>query len=258
MKKFIFFVPALLWCLAVVGAAAAVDFEVREGTVFYNGSKVEGSSVAGEPSVIDPSGRVLLWAAVDENEAPGFKGAPTGLYFFWGHAESDSDGVMQNADGRFAAYLPLDNPDQADLGFSADGRWFFVSLGTAPQRDLTVYEFDGLKQVKRFTVMSPVLWTPKWDGRLAFTWLDEAKGERSPDLGMQAPGWMSVMVYDPKTDALTPAIEATATADYMLDGFDEATRQLDVTEYVVKSPADWAKEDAAEIKPIKVDFPPLG
>jgi hypothetical protein len=75
---------------------------------------------------------------------------------------------------------------------------------------------------------------------------------------MQAPGWMSVVVYDPIVDILEPVISATDTSDYMLDGIDNETKQLNIFKYTVKTPADWSNEKLRETNWIRADFPPFG
>jgi hypothetical protein len=256
MKKLFFSILALLLTVPAFSAPASDDFEIREMAVFHKGKKVEGSSVASARSAVnEKTGQVLLWAAVEAGNIPDFKGAATGLYFFWGTEELDGDGNMKNAAGQFAAFMPLENPEQAFLEFSADGRYFYTSQGTSPFRDLSVHEFGGFKKLQQFKSMPEVIWSPDWDGRLVFTLIDEAKGERSPDWGLMAPGWMSVVVYDPKADIVAPVAKATETADYLFEEIDYDTKRIKVTEFAVKNRADWAIVNAPEDKQRTMKFP---
>jgi hypothetical protein len=71
-------------------------------------------------------------------------------------------------------------------------------------RDLTVYEFEGLTKIEQFTAIGQPIWAPDWDGRLVLPLLKRKKVRRSADLGLKAPGWMSVVVYAPIVDSLEP------------------------------------------------------
>jgi hypothetical protein len=152
------------------------DFEIKKGRLFFKGNKVEGSTVMAETSVIDTKGRILLWVAINEKEIPGLKDVPTGIYFFWSKDRFEPEYGIQKIYANFSVFLPLENSEQADLGFSADSKWFFTSLGTAPMRDLTVYQFEGLTKIKQFAAIGQPIWAPDWDGRLVFTVLEKEKG----------------------------------------------------------------------------------
>lgn len=258
MKKWLFSILALVLMIPALSAAAPEDFTVREMALFYKGNKVKGVSLNRADTVIDKkSGKNLLWAAVDARETLALKGAATGLYFFWAHAAPNENDNMKNAKGQFAGFMPLENPDQAFLGFSASGQHFYLSQGGSPFRDLSIHEFAGFKKIHSFKSMPEVAWSPDWDGRLVFTLIDEGKGERSPDWGLMAPGWMSVVVYDPKTNTTMAAAQASATADYMFEEIDSKTRQIVLTAFSVKNKAHWALVNAPEQTRHNVNFPPL-
>jgi hypothetical protein len=224
------------------GGAGVGAFSVKDGRTLKNGKEIDCEVHEVPPNLKDG---IKTWAALSETSEISGEGevteAEAGVWFF-------------AADGKPAAFLPLDAADGASVIFSPDGERFLLETGPQylPEAAYGVYETAGLEKKAEIDGVKGAVWIDPI--RFVMTRIDDAHDIPEPAFVYR----VSVVMYDTAASETVVLKESTDTKNYWLDEVIEEGAALSVREQSVESPDDWADEEKIGTREITVPIPPAG
>jgi len=240
---------ALMGFLALASGAestaASGTFILRDGRacLVENGRKLPLKHADVLSSKTDKG--VWSWARILPGEGPAAKGMQNGFVLFRGGEETQ------------AGFLPLSSRGYCQLDFSRSGDKLVSFCEPDGGRNLALYAAGETAEPFVRKTAFPSAGIASWVDRhrFVFTLVDEAKGLRTADRN----SWhCSLALYDAAEGRLTILRQATATRDFIYQGYNEEEDLILVLERSVQAPEDWNSGAKITEKDISVPVPAAG
>ncbi len=198
----------------------------------------DATNVAGTAQTANSDMGTYFWFPVSPRINDVMQGSQPGIYFYY-------------ENGRFISFLPTQKAEfTGDVHINPSATQFLIDFGTAPERDLELYDFRTLKKSKSFLIINSATWLD--DSHFVTTLVDTSKTKRSNNATES--GWLSVIVYDTNTGTIKYIRQATNTSDFLLDNINTQAHQLTIQEQNVLHPHDWDNDNAIKSKTSTVNY----
>jgi hypothetical protein len=248
MKKITVLCAVVFVVLSCVRAFSAANqpadlsaFAIKDGKV-YKDTDVLDWEVNEIP---DAEGPIRCWSAFGQETAEVVQENETGVWFF-------------AADGKPAAFLPLDDAAGVNVIFSPGGERFLLETGPQymPEAVYDVYETADMKKKARIGGVKGAVWIDPI--RFVTTRIDDTRDIPEPSSGRALGYRVSVVMYDTAASETVVLKESTNTKNYWLDEVIEDGGALSIREESVKSRDDWGDEEKTEEREIRIEVPAAG